>query len=245
MGEFPSIRPLVILPTYNEAETLPETLAQIFLELEGLHVLVVDDGSPDGTAALVRSHREFGQRLFLLERSGKQGLGSAYRDGFAWAIERDYTAVLEMDADLSHDPADLPRLLTELDKGADLAIGSRYLNGISVVHWPLRRLLLSMGAGIYARVLTGLKLSDPTSGFKAVRRAALEQLLQCDITAEGYGFQIELHYRAHRAGLRLLEIPIVFTERRDGQSKMSGAIAYEAIWLVLRLALDRIGRWFK
>jgi dolichol-phosphate mannosyltransferase len=245
VDENPSARPLVILPTFNEAESLPELLAQVFAVGDGLHVLVVDDASPDGTAALVRSHREFGERLHLVERSGKQGLGSAYRAGFAWAMERTYTAVLEMDADLSHAPADLPRLLAELDKGADLAVGSRYLNGISVVHWPLRRLLLSMGAGIYSRVLTGLTLSDPTSGFKAVRRAALEQLLQCDITAEGYGFQIELHYRAQHAGLRLREVPIVFTERRDGQSKMSGAIAYEAIWLVLRLAMDRIGRWFK
>ena len=243
MDELSSARPLVILPTYNEAVSLPEVIAQVFAVVEGLHVLVVDDASPDGTAGLVHSHKEFGQRLHLIERSGKQGLGSAYRAGFSWAMERDYTAVMEMDADLSHAPTDLPRLLAELDKGADLAIGSRYLNGISVVHWPLPRLLLSMGAGIYARVLTGLTLSDPTSGFKAVSRAALEKLIRSDITAEGYGFQIELHYCAHRAGLRLQEIPIVFTERRDGQSKMSGSIAREAIWLVLRLAFDRFRQW--
>ena len=242
MDECPSARPLLILPTYNEAESLPEVLAQVFLVGDDLHVLVVDDASPDGTAKQVRMHAEFGRRLHLLERPGKQGLGSAYRAGFAWAMERTYTAVLEMDADLSHDPADVPRLLAQLDQGSDLAIGSRYLNGISVVHWPLPRLLLSMGAGIYARVLTGLPLSDPTSGFKAIRRDAVVKLLGRDITAEGYGFQIELHYRAHRAGLRLQELPIVFTERRDGQSKMSGAIAREAIWIVLRLAMDRCGR---
>lgn len=238
----PSVRPLVVLPTYNEAESLPAVVEQLLAVASALQVLVVDDASPDGTAAVVRGLPGFGTRVFLLERAGKLGLGSAYREGFAWAIERGYTAVLEMDADLSHDPADVPRLLATLDQGADLAIGSRYVNGISVVHWPLPRLLLSIGAGIYARWITGLPLSDPTSGFKAIRSAALETLLGERVDADGYGFQIELHFRAQRAGLKLEEVPIVFTERRDGQSKMSGAIAREAIGLVLKLGWERLTR---
>lgn len=240
-GTPPSSLPLLVLPTYNEATTLPRVLQQLFSLPCHLHVLVVDDASPDGTAQLVRHHAAFGERLFLLSRSGKLGLGSAYRDGFGWALQRTYTAVIEMDADLSHDPEDVPRLLAALDDGADLAIGSRYVQGISVVHWPLSRLLLSIGAGIYTRLLTGLPLTDPTSGFKAIRRAALGHLGIDRVTAEGYGFQIELHFKAHRAGLLLREVPIVFTERRDGQSKLSAKIAWEAIWLVPRLGFQR---WF-
>ena len=240
-ADLPSHRPLLVMPTYNEALSLPVVLARLFGFAGPLHVLVVDDGSPDGTAGVVRAQAEFGRRLFLLERAGKLGLGSAYRDGFAWALARDYTAALEMDADLSHDPDDVPRLLAALDEGADLAIGSRYVQGISVVHWPLSRLLLSIGAGYYVRWLTGLPLSDPTSGFKAIRREALLRLEREKISAEGYGFQIELHFKAYRAGLTLREIPIVFTERRDGQSKLSAAITFEAIRLVPRLGLRR---WF-
>lgn len=241
MSDAVGSRPVIILPTYNEKESLPVVLAALLEDgKDKLHVLVVDDASPDGTAEVVRSHAGFGRRLFLLERTGQQGLGSAYRAGFRWAIDHEYSAVLEMDADLSHDPADVPRLLVGLESGADLVVGSRYLNGISVVHWPLRRLLLSMGAGLYTRILTGLPLTDPTSGFKALRREAVEALLNRNIRTEGYGFQIELHYRAHRMGLRLQEIPIVFTERRDGQSKLSGAIAREAFGLVMRLGWERI-----
>ncbi len=236
----PSARPLLVLPTYNEAISLPLVLARLFSVPSAPHVLVIEDASPDGTAAVVRTHAEFGRRLFMVERVGKLGLGSAYRDGFSWALERGYTAALEMDADLSHDPDDVPRLLAALDAGADLAIGSRYVQGISVVHWPLSRLLLSMGAGYYVRLLTGLPLTDPTSGFKAIRRQALERLMREKVAAEGYGFQIELHFKAHRLGLRLQEIPIVFTERRDGQSKLSAGIAFEAISLVPRLGLSRI-----
>lgn len=236
----PSSRPLLVLPTYNEAISLPMVLARLFAVPSTLHVLVIEDSSPDGTASVVRAHAEFGQRLFMVERAGKLGLGSAYRDGFNWALERGYTAALEMDADLSHDPDDVPRLLAALDAGADLAIGSRYVQGISVVHWPLSRLLLSMGAGYYVRLLTGLPLTDPTSGFKAIRREAVERLMREKVSAEGYGFQIELHFKAHRLGLKLQEIPIVFTERRDGQSKLSAKIAFEAIRLVPRLGLSRL-----
>lgn len=230
----------MVMPTYNEALSLPVVLARLFALPCALHVLVVDDGSPDGTAGVVRGHPEFNQRLFIVERSGKQGLGSAYRVGFQWALDRDYTAALEMDADLSHDPDDVSRLLAALDEGADLAIGSRYLKGISVVHWPLSRLLLSLGAGYYVRMLTGMSLTDPTSGFKAIRREALGRLVAARVAAEGYGFQIELHFKAHRLGFVLREIPIVFTERRDGQSKLSAAITWEAICLVPRLGLRRL-----
>jgi dolichol-phosphate mannosyltransferase len=236
----PSSKPLLVLPTYNEAISLPTVLARLFAVPSSLHVLVVEDASPDGTADVVRAHPEFGRRLFMMERKGKLGLGSAYRDGFKWALDRDYTAALEMDADLSHDPDDVPRLLAALDAGADLSIGSRYVKGISVVHWPLSRLLLSMGAGYYVRLLTGLPLTDPTSGFKAIRRVAVDRLMRQKVSAEGYGFQIELHFKAHQAGLNLQEIPIVFTERRDGQSKLSAKIALEAITLVPRLGLGRV-----
>jgi dolichol-phosphate mannosyltransferase len=236
----PSSQPLLVLPTYNEALSLPAVLVRLFALPIELHILVVDDGSPDGTAGLVRAHAEFGLRLFMIERAGKQGLGSAYRAGFQWAIERGYTAALEMDADLSHDPDDVPRLLAALDQGADLAIGSRYMKGISVVHWPLSRLLLSIGAGYYVRALAGLPLTDPTSGFKAIRREALLSLKAANVVADGYGFQIELHFKAYRLGLVLREVPIVFTERRDGQSKLSAAITLEAIWLVPKLGLRRL-----
>ena len=235
-------RGLLVIPTYNEAASLPQVLALVLAQPGPLHVLVVDDRSPDGTAGIVRAHPEFGRRIFLLERPGKLGLGSAYRDGFRWALERGYPAALEMDADLSHDPRDLPRLLAALDAGADVAIGSRYLEGISVINWPLRRLLLSLGAGIYVRLVSGLALTDPTSGFKAIRREVLAALDWNAIGAEGYGFQIELHFNAARAGLKLVEVPIIFTERRDGQSKLSGRIAVEAVFLVLRLGLRRLLR---
>jgi dolichol-phosphate mannosyltransferase len=230
---------LLVVPTYNEAGSLPALLEQVLAF--PLHVLVVDDNSADGTAAAVRTHPLFNRRVFLLARPAKLGLGSAYRDGFRWALARDYTAVLEMDADLSHDPQDVPRLLAALEAGADIAIGSRYLDGVSVVNWPLHRLALSKGAGLYTHVVTGLDLTDPTSGFKAIRREVLEALDWNDINAEGYGFQIALHYFADRAGFRLDEIPIVFTERRSGQSKLSGAIAFEAVGLVVKLGVIRIG----
>ena len=219
---------------------MPSLLEQVLALALPLHVLVVDDSSTDGTAAAVRGHPQLNRRVFLLPRPAKLGLGSAYRDGFRWALQRDYTAVLEMDADLSHDPQDVPRLLAALEDGADLAIGSRYLDGISVVNWPLHRLALSKGAGLYTHLVSGLDLTDPTSGFKAIRREVLETLDWNDISAEGYGFQIALHYYAERAGFRWREIPIVFTERRSGRSKLSGAIAVEAVGLVMKLGVIRI-----
>jgi len=231
---------LVILPTYNEAETILKSLEELQAKAPAGEVLVVDDGSPDGTAAKVKQVSGFGKRVHLLERAGKSGLGSAYKDGFQWALSRGYDAVVEMDADLSHDPADVPKLLQTLAGGADLAVGSRYLNGVRVLNWPQSRLWVSSFGGWYARFLTGLPMTDPTSGFKAIRRRVLEGLDWKKFKAQGYGFQIELHFLAWQGGFRIQEVPIVFTERREGQSKMSLQIAQEAALRVLQLALRRI-----
>ncbi len=231
---------LVILPTYNEGETIQHVLEEVQAKVPGSEILVVDDNSPDGTAAKVRQAPNFGKKVHLLERPGKAGLGSAYKEGFQWALKRGYDAVVEMDADLSHDPADVPKLLQALAEGADLAVGSRYLNGVRVLNWPQSRLWVSSFGGWYARMLTGLPMTDPTSGFKAIRRRVLEGLDWDKFTAQGYGFQIEIHFLAWQGGFRIQEVPIVFTERREGQSKMSLQIAQEAALRVLQLALRRI-----
>ncbi|HMD62265.1 MAG TPA: polyprenol monophosphomannose synthase [Opitutaceae bacterium] len=236
----PGSRPVVVVPTYNEVASLPGLLGGLLALRAPPDVLVVDDNSPDGTADMVRGHPDFGRRIFLLSRPSKMGLGSAYRDAFQWAILQGYTAAVEIDADLSHDPNDVPRLIAALDAGADMAIGSRYSEGVNVIHWPLRRLLLSIGAGLYARLFTGLRLADPTSGFKAIRREVIERLDWGRIAVDGYGFQIALHFYAQRRGFRLVEVPIVFTERRSGCSKLSRRIAFEAFGLVLKLAVVRM-----
>jgi len=231
---------LVVVPCYNEAVAVAETLRQI-LKHALVEVLVVDDASPDGTAAIVKAFPEFGSRVHLLLRSGKQGLASAYKEGFAWALRKDYDAVLEIDADLSHDPADIPRLIGALDEGADLAVGSRYLDGGRVLNWSKHRLFLSVFAGTYTRWITSLPMTDPTSGFKAIRREVLEALDWKTFEAEGYGFQIELHVRAWRLDFKIKEVPIVFTERRSGASKMSRQIAWEAARRVVQLAMEKGG----
>jgi len=231
---------LVILPTYNEGETIQHVLEEVQTKAPGAEILVVDDNSPDGTAAKVKQTPNFGKKVHLLERPGKAGLGSAYKEGFQWALKRGYDAVVEMDADLSHDPADVPKLLQALADGADIAVGSRYLNGVRVLNWPQSRLWVSSFGGWYARMLTGLPMTDPTSGFKAIRRRVLEGLDWDKFTAQGYGFQIEIHFLAWQGGFRIQEVPIVFTERREGQSKMSLQIAQEAALRVLQLALRRI-----
>ena len=231
---------LVILPTYNEGETIQHLLREVQAKAPGGEILVVDDNSPDGTAALVKKTPGFGKKIHLVERPGKVGLGSAYKEGFQWALKRGYDAVVEMDADLSHDPADVPKLLQTLNDGADIAVGSRYLNGVRVLNWPQSRLWVSSFGGWYARLLTGLPMTDPTSGFKAIRRRVLEGLDWDKFTAQGYGFQIELHFLAWQGGFHLQEVPIVFTERREGQSKMSLQIAQEAALRVLQLALRRV-----
>ena len=233
----PIPRSVVVIPTYNETISLPAVLEKVFAVHPTLEVLVVDDNSPDDTGGLVKNHPQFGNRLHLLARTGKRGLGSAYREGFQWAFEKNFDACLEMDADLSHDPADIPRLLAVLEAGADAAIGSRYLGGVRVMNWPESRLFLSTGASRFVRLVTGLPLTDATSGFKALRVAVLRQLDWSQFRAEGYGFQVELHHALWQAGARIVEVPIVFTERRDGETKMSIAIAIEAAWRTIRLSL--------
>jgi dolichol-phosphate mannosyltransferase len=230
-------RPIALVPTFNEAGSISELIAGILAAHPHIHVLVIDDASPDGTAARVKARPEFGERVFLHSRTSKQGLGSAYREGFRKAIERNYDACIEIDADFSHDPADIPRLIAALDAGADAAIGSRYLDGLRVVNWPRHRLLLSTGASRYVRLLTGLPLTDATSGFKALRTSALEAIDWSLLQADGYGFQIELHWLFWKAGLRIVEVPIVFTERRVGATKMTAGIAVEAAWRMLQLAV--------
>ena len=232
----PINKAVVVIPTYNERESIGKALDLVLNLPRKVDVLVVDDGSPDGTADVVRSRPEFNKRIFLLEGKGKAGLGTAYRRGFQWALKNGYEAAVEMDADLSHDPADIPKLLEALESGAHIAVGSRYLGGISVLNWPQSRLFISTFGGFYVRTLTALPMSDPTSGFKAIRTDVLRDLDWNKVQAEGYAFQIELHHTAWKQGYTIKEVPIVFTERREGDSKMSTAISLEAAWRVLRLA---------
>jgi len=231
-------RTLVVTPTYNEAESLPRLLDRIFAADPALEVLVVDDGSPDGTAGIVRARPEFGKSLHLIERSGKLGLGSAYREGFRWAKDHGYDACAEIDADLSHDPADLPRLVARVREGADVVIGSRYLDGLRVVNWPEHRLLISSFATQFVRFFTGIPLTDATSGFKVLRLSALDGIDWNDVRAEGYAFQVELHHALWKSGARIEEVPITFTEREEGKTKMSAAIALEAMSRVVELGLN-------
>lgn len=236
---------VVVIPTYNEADNILPVLEQIVQLPEPICALVVDDGSPDGTAALVREARaEHPQRVGLVERRGKQGLGSAYRCGFRHALRAGFTYICEMDADLSHNPADLPALVAPVRAGrADLSVGSRYFGGVRVIDWPLTRLVLSYGAGVYTRAITRLPIQDVTAGFKCFHRRVLERLDLRRVHSTGYSFQIEMKYRAWRAGFRLVEVPIVFTERTEGRSKMNRAIVREAVWKVWELRLrDLIGR---
>ena len=228
---------LVIIPTYNEASGIRNTLDKTLIADPSLEIVVVDDNSPDQTAKAVRSHPAFKRRVHVVQREGKLGLGSAYQEGFRWAMARGFDTCIQMDADLSHDPADIPRLIEALENGADAAIGSRYAGGVRVMNWPQDRLFLSLGASRLVRALTGLPLTDVTSGFKAIRCAALRSLDWNLFTTEGYGFQVELHFFLWKSGARLVEVPIVFTERRGGQTKMTLGIAAEAAWRVLQLTI--------
>ena len=228
---------LVIVPTYNEKENILLMLEAILQQHECLEVLVVDDGSPDGTGDMVAAEAEKNSRIHLIRRKGKMGLGSAYVTGFKWALERDFERVFEMDADFSHSPSDLTRFL-ETAEDADLVLGSRYMKQrISVVNWDLRRLILSYGANVYTRMVTGLPISDATGGFKCFRREALQALNLDKMKSDGYCFQIETTFKIWKKGLRVKEIPIVFTDRTRGTSKMSGGIISEAFFLVLKLRL--------
>jgi dolichol-phosphate mannosyltransferase len=230
-------RALVIIPTYNEIENLGRIVPQVLEQDPRLEVLVVDDNSPDGTGAAADELARTSPRVHVLHRAGKLGLGTAYRAGFKWALERDYEYVFEMDADFSHDPKHLPQFL-EAAQNADLVLGCRYLHGrVTVVNWPMGRLLLSYFANLYARVVTGLSLSDSTGGFKCFRRRVLATVDLDAVRSGGYAFQIEMSFRAARKGFRITEIPIVFVDRTDGVSKMSGAIVREAVWMVWRLRL--------
>jgi dolichol-phosphate mannosyltransferase len=231
------MKALVVIPTYNEAANIRRIVPLVLAQDPDLHVLVVDDNSPDGTGAVVDEMRAVEPRLHCLHREGKGGLGSAYIAGFGWALkETDTRYVFEMDADFSHDPAAIGSFLDAIEH-ADLVVGSRYLNGITVINWPLSRLILSVAANIYASVVTGLPLKDCTGGFKCFRREALERLPLEKVKSDGYSFQIELNWHAHRRGMRILEIPIVFTDRVHGESKMSRKIIWEAAWMVWRLRL--------
>lgn len=229
--------PWVVIPTYNERRNITRLTAELFsLNIPGLHVLMVDDSSPDGTGEVIQALRASYPALHVLTRPKKSGLGRAYVHGFGYVLNQGATNIIQMDADFSHDPKDVPRLLAALEQ-VDVVIGSRYVGGISVVNWPLRRLLLSTAANRYARLVTGLPYQDITGGFRAWRASALRALELNTIHADGYGFQIVTAWRAHRHGLRLAEIPIIFTERRVGASKMSRSIMWEAFWLVLKLRL--------
>lgn len=228
---------LIIIPTYNEIENIAELLATVFSYNKTVDVLVVDDSSPDGTAASVKSLMgNYPKRLFLEERPEKKGLGIAYTYGFKWALKRNYQFIFEMDADFSHDPRDLKRLYEVCrDQGVELAIGSRYIQGVNVVNWPLSRVLLSYAASLYVRLITGMKIFDPTSGFICYRRSVLEAINLNEITFIGYAFQIEMKYKAKLKGFTLKEVPIIFTDRVLGESKMSKNIIKEAVLGVWRL----------
>jgi dolichol-phosphate mannosyltransferase len=228
---------LVIIPTFNESDNIPKLIDRLMEITPEVDLLVVDDGSPDGTADIVRSKMErYPGRIHLIEREGKLGLGTAYVRGFHYALEHHYAYVCEMDADFSHNPDDVPRLITAVMNGeADVAVGSRYSKGISIVNWPLRRLILSYCANLYARFITGLPIKDTTAGFKCIHRKVLEAIDLDDIRSNGYAFQIEIHFRAWKAGFRLKEVSIIFREREEGVSKMSKAIVREAVWRVWAL----------
>ena len=228
-------RALVIVPTYNERENIRRLVDTVLRQDGRLEVLVVDDGSPDGTGQLVAELSAEEPRVHLLERAQKMGLGTAYIAGFRWALERDYRYVLEMDADFSHDPAHLPQFLSAIED-ADVVVGSRYQQGrVTVINWPIGRLILSYSANLYARAVTGLPMWDTTAGFKCFRREVLEAIDFSRVRSNGYAFQIEMHFRAWKRNFRIVEIPIVFVDRTEGTSKMSKAIVREAIWMVWRL----------
>ena len=236
-------RKVVIIPTYNEKENIEAIIRKVF-SLDGdFNVLIIDDGSPDGTATIVKGlQTEFSDRLFMIERSGKLGLGTAYLTGFKWALEQGYDYIFEMDADFSHNPEDLPRLYNACAECGGVAIGSRYCDGISVVNWPIGRILMSYCASIYVKTVLGMKIHDCTAGFKCYSRKALETIDLDDVRMKGYGFQIEMKYTAWKLGFKLVEVPIIFVNRKLGTSKMSGGIFGEAFWGVIKLKFRKFHR---
>ena len=233
---------IIIIPTYNEKENIENITRAIFALEKPFHILVVEDNSPDGTADIVRKlQTEFHDRLFMVERKGKLGLGTAYIAGFKWALEHGYDYIFEMDADFSHDPDDLIRLHDACAvEGADMSIGSRYCRGIAVKDWPVGRILMSYGASFYVRSVLGIKIYDSTAGFICYSRKVLETINLQNIRMKGYGFQIEMKYNAYKLGFKVQEVPIIFTDRKEGTSKMSSSIFGEAFWGVLKLKFRRI-----
>lgn len=229
---------IVIIPTYNEKENIENIIRAVFALPKSFHILIIDDGSPDGTASIVRGlmQDEFTDRLFMVERQGKLGLGTAYICGFKWALEHGYDFVFEMDADFSHNPEDLPRLYQACaDEGFDVAIGSRYVSGVNVVNWPMGRVLMSYYASRYVQFVTGIPVRDTTAGFKCYRRRVLETVDLDAIRFKGYAFQIEMKFTAYKLGFKIKEVPVIFVNRREGTSKMSGGIFGEALFGVMRL----------
>ncbi len=238
-----SDRKIVIIPTYNEKENIERIIRKVFSLDGGYEILIIDDGSPDGTAAIVKSlQKEFPDRLNLIERAGKLGLGTAYITGFKWALGHGYDYIFEMDADFSHDPDDLPRLLEACKDGEGVAIGSRYCDGISVVNWPIGRIIMSYYASVYVRTVLRMKVFDCTAGYKCYSRRVLETIDLDNVKMKGYGFQIEMKYTAWKLGFPIREVPVIFVNRKAGSSKMSGSIFGEAFWGVLKLRFRKINK---
>lgn len=227
---------LIIIPTYNEKENINKIITAILSQPIRPEVLIVDDNSPDGTANIVRELQKNNNKIHLICRQGKLGLGTAYLNGFKWALDHKFDYIFEMDADFSHNPDDLPRLYNAVaNEGADLAIGSRYKSGVNVVNWPLGRVLMSYAASIYVRIITGMNIKDATAGFKCYKRNVLETINLDNIRSKGYAFQIEMKFIAWKFGFKIIEVPIVFTDRKFGSSKMSGGIFNEALWGVVKM----------
>lgn len=238
---------LVIIPTYNEKENIAKIIDAVFSLHVTFDILIIDDGSPDGTGEIVKELQKTREdRLFLIEREGKMGLGTAYLRGFDWALQHDYQYIYEMDADFSHNPADLVSLYIACkEEGADLAIGSRYVSGVNVINWPMGRVLISYFASVYVRMVTGMKIHDSTAGFKCYSRKVLETINLKKIRFRGYAFQIEMKFTAWKFGFKLVEVPIIFTDRKEGASKMSGGIVNEAVWGVIKMKIYSFFRSYK
>jgi dolichol-phosphate mannosyltransferase len=237
---------LVIIPTYNEIENIGKMINAVFSLPRELHLLIIDDGSPDGTGVFVKEQQQkYDGKLHIIERAGKLGLGTAYITGFKWALENKYEFIFEMDCDFSHNPSDLLKLYEACENGADLAVGSRYKSGVNVVNWPMGRVLMSYFASKYVRFITGLPINDTTAGFKCYRRRVLNSIELDKIKFKGYAFQIEMKFTAWKMGYNVVEVPIVFTDRKEGKSKMSGGIFNEAFWGVIKLKFASFFKTYK
>jgi dolichol-phosphate mannosyltransferase len=237
---------LIIIPTYNEKENIEKIIRKVFSLDKSFHVLVIEDGSPDGTADIVKGlQKDFSENLHIEERSGKLGLGTAYIHGFKWALNKDYQFIFEMDADFSHNPDDLIRLYNACSsEGGEVAIGSRYVKGVNIVNWPMSRLLMSFFASKYVRVITGMPIHDSTAGFKCYKREVLETINFNKIQFVGYAFQIEMKFKSWKYGFNIVEVPVIFTDRTEGTSKMSGGIFFEAVFGVLQMKIKSLFRKF-